>query len=115
MGTLYRGTCYPTRADAAKDHCSNFQYSYTQSNVTYSGYCSETAFTNTASLAVTERNGNTGVTSAKTTAWPTDIPCTFDGSTTMATDFFYAILGFVVVVWCASRIKNFFWRSHEAV
>lgn len=114
MGSLYRGTCYPSHTDVKKQACSQFLYTYTASNVTYTGQCTETAFTG-ATLAVTERNGNTGATSAKTIAAPADIACTYDGSTTMATDFFYAILGFVVVVWCASRIKNMFWRSHEAL
>lgn len=114
MGTLYRGTCYPTHTEAKKAACSDYGYTYSASDGTYTGQCTEADFS-TNVLAVTERNGTTGTTSSKTTSAPADINCAYDGSTAMALDYFYALLGFLVVIWCAGRIKNIFWRSHEAI
>jgi len=111
MGFLYKGACYPDLSSAAAAQCSAAGQSWGSTTSAYTVEC--TANTTTALTMCRRLNGSTCTNySQPVNVFPS---CSYDGTSGLALDYFGAVLGFLVIVYVASKLKRIFWNSHESI
>lgn len=114
MGYLFKGVCYPAQTQVRQEVCSSAVEGVTSGGALVSHSCAP-GIDYTATSASMQVTTNGAVSSTYAAPWPPDIACEHDGSIAIQSEMFALILGFLVVVWVAGRIKQFFWRDHEAI
>lgn len=114
MGFQFKDVCYPT-AEAAKQASCAAQYNIWGNTTTvYSSDCTSTAFTGSSMTVCKRTNG--GACTNVTVPYPTFQPCTWDNPASLSSEYFGAVLAFLVIVWVGSRMYRLFWKSgNEAI
>ncbi len=113
MGSLYKGACFPTVEVARAEQCSQSGAVWGSTTSAYTVECTNTAFTTTTMSMCRRLNG--AACTNYTIPFQTYPSCTYDGSTSVAVDYFGALLGFLLILYVGSRLKNYFWGKHESV
>jgi hypothetical protein len=113
MGSLYKGVCFPDLPTAKAEQCAQSNAVWGATTSMYTVECNSTVFTGTTFNSCRRLNG--GTCTNITVPFNTYPSCTYDGDVTKSLDFFGALLGFLVVVFVASRIYKMFWGSHESM
>lgn len=113
MGSLYRGTCYPSSLLARREYCGESRESVNSSGSLVSHACAANTDFSSASFVVEVRT-NGVFSSSYSSAWPPEFPCEYDGGVNLSLEYFGALLGFLVVVWLGRHLYRFFWpKNHE--
>lgn len=112
MGVLYKGVCFPSADFAQAEFCSGYWASYSSSTGVTELRCAAPGATKfDISTAV---NGvlQPGVTPGDYPVFPA---CGYDSGVNLSSEYFSAVLAFLVIVWLATRIKRMFWGNHEGI
>jgi hypothetical protein len=113
MGTLYKGTCYPSLAVARREFCGESREAVTSGGSLVSHVCAQPVdyAASTVSMASFANGVASGTYSA---SWPPDLPCDHDGMASANVEWFGIVVSFLVVVWAGSRLHRFFWpKNHD--
>lgn len=110
---LFNGTCYPDALLAHAERCGSFGQVWGNTTTVYTAECTAVNAT-TGALTICKRTNGGACTNITqpVAVYPT---CIYTGQTSMSLDYFGALLGFLVIVFVASRIKRMFWGQHEGV
>jgi len=109
MGALFKNVCYPTQEQARQQSCSEFSAQVMATTNLYTTECTSTAFTGTTMALCKRTNGGNCATVNQ--PWPVTPVCDYDGGITLATDFFLAGIGLLIVVWGAKKLLQIFDHS----
>lgn len=111
MGVQYKGVCYPTAELAKANACaSSYQSTIATTNV-YTSECTTTNFgtSGPAAMVICKRT-NGGACTNINQPYPVFNPCTYDAPSSMSSEYFAAVLAFLVVVYVGKHIYKLFWR-----
>lgn len=111
MGYSFNGVCYPTVEQAKVEQCSQFGQIWGSTTTYYTAECSAVLPTG---LNICHRT-NGGACKNSTLPFQTYQSCDHDGGVNMSLEYFGLILGFVVIVYVAARLKDYFWGKHEGL
>jgi len=127
MGSLYKGTCFPTALQAAQSACSDSSSIQSDADGMYHTGCATVdpddvveaspsapgqLYFSVSSTATRYSGGAVSTNQQEFTSAPY---CTFDGGVSMTADYFGAVLALSVTVLVAAKLKNYFWRNHESI
>lgn len=106
---LYNGTCYPSPLIARSAVCSASNSFQSIGSTVYSSECVSLP-TDTNMTICTRVNG--GACVGRSQPWPYMAGCTFDGGTSLATDYLALAMGFLVIIWGGKKLVDLFEISH---
>lgn len=111
MGALFQGVCYPSAADARRDHASQ------ASQVVLTGttvYSTEVTSIGPSSFELCTRT-NGGACTSRTIQAPDDIypACSHDGGAAIALDWGYAAIALLVVIYTGKQLIRLFESHHN--
>jgi hypothetical protein len=108
MGALFKGVCYPSQEQARAEACTQFDAKVMATTNLYTTECTSTVFTGVTMALCKRTNG--GTCAVVNQPWPVTPACDHDGGVSLSLDYFYAALGFIVVVWGLKRLLQLFDR-----
>lgn len=109
MGYLFQNVCYPAPELAKQATCAEQYKVWGNTTTVYSSECTSTVFTGTSMTVCKRTNG--GACANVTVPYPSYPSCVWDSPASLSSEYFAAILAFLVIVWVASGMYRMFWKS----
>ena len=106
MGALYQNVCYPSEVEARKQVCASVDVKTMDTTNLYTTECTSTVYT-TADMSLCKRT-NGGNCTTQSQPWPVTPACAHDGGISLATDWFYASITLVCIVWGGRKLIKLF-------
>lgn len=113
MGKLYNGVCFADAPTVKQHFAADFSKSWGSGPTLYTSEVTTSDFSGDGFTVCVRADGGACVTTAHT--FPVFSECDYGAGSVLAMEYFPLILGFLVVVWVASHIKNLFWRPYDPV
>jgi len=113
MGYLINSQCVADLSTAKQLHCRSFDSVWGNGTDLVASRCVAQDFTLTDFVVC--KQVNAGACSNVTYSYPTFPSCSYDGSLSVASEYFAVVLSVVVIVFAAARLRRYFWGHHEGI
>lgn len=111
MGALFKNTCYPSQEEARTQACNSLDVKVMSGGTLFTSECTSSVYTD-ATMTVCKRTDGGACTNVPQ-PWPDTPTCDYAGGSTLALDWFYVLITFLIIVYGFKRLIALFDAPHQ--